>query len=130
VHYSLISRERERERERGGEESRYSTRGRNARRRAAREEREGTSKSGKRRAAQRSCHDGPRSGIFRAEIKWRNKRTPSRLDIRWARVVRRRWSLFSLYLPFLLSPSFFFLRPRLDLPSSSSSPVLSSSPRG
>jgi len=34
-------------------------------------------KSRKRRAARHSCHDGPRSSIFRAEIKWKNERTPS-----------------------------------------------------
>lgn len=32
---------------------------------------------GKRQAARLSCHDGPRSSIFRAEIKWKNERTPS-----------------------------------------------------
>jgi len=63
-------------------------------------------KSGKRRAARLSCHDGPRSSIFRAEIKWKNVHHLS--NIRWARVIRRRWSLsswrpsFRLFLPLSL----------------------------
>lgn len=66
-------------------------------------EREGISR-GKRRAARYSCHDGPRSSIFRAEIKWRNERMPSLEYPLGARRARRRWSLFLAYLfhPFLL----------------------------
>jgi len=60
------------------EESRYS---RNERGEGEREKerigKERRNKPGKRRAARHSCHDEPRSGIFRAEIKWRNERTPS-----------------------------------------------------